>query len=295
LEHPEDPTKVLIGYERGLIVMWDLTEQKTVKVSTHTEIYFQTFTFNDLGSSPQHYLYSQQLEDLSWLRMPVDKDKGDSLYFVSGHNDGSYVIWDVNKAEKPFKDATTPYGPYPCKKISKLQLFQEERGEPGGFLMVFAGGMPRAAYGDHYTVTVLRDGPDANGNAEGTHGRPWMNSGQRSKFTFRFFVSGDEGGSPHVVFDLSSRVIDFAVIPGEEEEGSTPAALVILAEEEMVVVDLGREGWPVFHPHPYLNCLHPSALTAFHHVSAPSQEVYDALRRIGREAWEADKISTNVS
>jgi len=113
---------------------------------------------------------------------------------------------------------------------------------------------------------------------------------------------GDDTGSPHVVFDLSSRVIDFAVIPSSDQEDDKesgfweqPSALVILAEEEMVVVDLTREDWPIFHPQPYLNCLHPSALTCFHHVAGPSNEVYEALKRIGRESWEADKISSNVS
>ena len=285
LEHPQDTAKLMIGYERGLIVMWDLTEQRTVK----------------------HYLYSQQLEDLSWLRMPLDK--GDSLYFVSGHNDGSYVIWDVNKPDKPFKEATTPYGPYPCKKISRLQVYQEESGEPDGFLMIFAGGMPRAAYGDHYTLTVMKDGPQANGSGEGETFCNFIitlyNSSHIPKKNYsRLQFSGDESGSPHVVYDLSSRIIDFAVIPSVEDEAnekkesgfwSQPSAVVILAEEEMVVVDLRREDWPIFHPQPYLNCLHPSALTCFHHVSCPTQEVYDALKQIGRETCETEKISPNVS
>ena len=39
----------------------------------------------------------------------------------------------------------------------------------------------------------------------------------------------------HVVFELSSKVVDFAVIENDNE----PDTLVILSEEEIVFVDLG--------------------------------------------------------
>jgi len=42
--------------------------------------------------------------------------------------------------------------------------------------MVFCGGMPRASYGERHTVTVIQD-------------------------------------TKHVVFDLSSKVVDFVVLP----------------------------------------------------------------------------------
>lgn len=58
---------------------------------------------------------------------------------VSAHGDGSYMINGK---------ATTPYGPYPCKRISKIRM--------QGDLVIFAGGMPRT-YGDHNTVSVMKE------------------------------------------------------------------------------------------------------------------------------------------
>lgn len=91
--------------------------------------------------------------------------------------------------------------------------------------------------------------------------------------------------SPHVAFDLTSKVIDFVLIPNLTENGSVddgpPAALVILAEEELVAIDLESESWPLFYPHPYLNAIHPSAVTCFHHVDNVSDQVLSALNRIG--------------
>ena len=51
-----------------------------------------------------------------------------------------------------------------------------------------------------------------------------------------------KGEEKHSVFDLTSKVIDFSVIT---EENGDPTTLVILAEEELVLVDLTTETWPV--------------------------------------------------
>ena len=51
-----------------------------------------------------------------------------------------------------------------------------------------------------------------------------------------------KGEEKHSVFDLTSKVIDFSVIT---EESGDPTTLVILAEEELVLVDLTTETWPV--------------------------------------------------
>jgi len=51
--------------------------------------------------------------------------------FTTSHNDGSYIIWNVNPVEadgqapdaaavKSDPSATTPYGPFPCKAINKI-------------------------------------------------------------------------------------------------------------------------------------------------------------------------------
>lgn len=45
--------------------------------------------------------------------------------FVTAHNDGSYIIWTLNgesdgEADKKDPVITSPYGPFPCKALSKV-------------------------------------------------------------------------------------------------------------------------------------------------------------------------------
>ena len=72
------------------------------------------------------------------------------------------------------------------------------------FSLYNSGGMPRSSYGDRHTVTAM---------------------------------AGEED---HVVFDFSSRVVDF--FPVSDPEDGHPTALIVLAEEEIVAIDLHVEG-----------------------------------------------------
>lgn len=88
--HPSDPEQMLIGYNRGLIVLWDGTKAQATKT----------------------YVHDQQIEALCWHR------SGDR--FVSAHNDGSYVIWNTMDSNKPDQAPKVPYGPFPCKPITSI-------------------------------------------------------------------------------------------------------------------------------------------------------------------------------
>ena len=96
---------------------------------------------------------------------------------------------------EPLEPPNTPYGPYPCKAITKIFFNQDT---DGNTWTVFSGGMPRASYGDKFTVTVMK------------------------------------GEEKHSVLDLTSKISDFVMI----EDSAGPNTLVILAEEEMAAVDL---------------------------------------------------------
>ena len=185
LEHEADMNKILIGYTRGLIVLWDKGTQTAIR----------------------NFVCQQQLESLSWL--------GENK-FVSSHNDGSYIVWDVNTGSQE-EPPNTPYGPYPCKSI--IKFYGNGKGEDEW--KIFSGGMPRASYGDKYTVTVMKNDDD------------------------------------HVVMDLTSKIVDFHVV--ETEEG-IPDSLIILSEEEIVALDLKVAGWPHYEV-PYLHSVHASAIT----------------------------------
>ncbi|XP_014111397.1 PREDICTED: lethal(2) giant larvae protein homolog 2 isoform X3 [Pseudopodoces humilis] len=213
-EHPKNPSQILIGYSRGLIVLWDLQNNK----ATH------------------HFLGSQQLENLYWQR--------DGSKFISCHSDGSYTQWPVSsdsRQSEPLEN-TVPYGPFPCKAISKIYWQTTKNGLP---YIIFQGGMPRASYGDRHSISVIH-------------------------------------GSQQTAFDFTSRVIDFFIIFSSDPaaEFEDPAALVVLAEEELVVIDLKSAGWPAVHP-PYLASLHCSAITCSHHVSNIPLKLWERIISAG--------------
>jgi len=211
INQPGEPNRVLIGYARGLIAVWDRAAGATVSA----------------------YGASQQLESVAW--------RGEGSQFISAHNDGSYVIWSADQggSREPLEPPNTPYGPYPCKAITKIAWANNN----GDSWTVFSGGMPRASYGDKYTVTVMK------------------------------------GEDKHIVFDVTSKVVDFLLIPKADAtcDGGDPAALIILAEEELVTVDLGTDAWPVVGA-PSLNAIHASAVTCLAHVDSPAPEVLASLR-----------------
>ena len=142
----------------------------------------------------------------------------------------------------------TPYGPYPCKAITKIFYNQDA---DGNTWTVFSGGMPRASYGDKFTVTVMK------------------------------------GEEKHSVFDLTSKISDFIMI---EDSAGTPNTLVILAEEELAAVDLQTDVWPSTHVLPYLNPIHASSITCVHFASQVKSEIFAKIRsdlgpKISSKPW----------
>uniref|UniRef100_A0A8C2CD48 LLGL scribble cell polarity complex component 2 n=1 Tax=Cyprinus carpio TaxID=7962 RepID=A0A8C2CD48_CYPCA len=204
-ENPLNPRQVLIGYSRGLMVLWDLDRQRPI----------------------QHFLGTQQLESVWWME--------DGVNILSSHSDGSYCQWTVT-GEDPQTEPENqemPYGAFPCKAISKIIQVPSKQGPP---FLIFSGGMPRASYGDRHCISVIHS-------------------------------------KTHEALDFTSRIIDFFVI-------REPSALVVLVEEELVVVDLQSEGWPVIQT-PYLVPLHCSAITCSHHVSSIPLKLWERVQAAG--------------
>lgn len=122
-EHPEDANKILIGYKKGLVVLWN-HERCSVQAA---------FT---VQSSDQ----SQEVESVSW--------HSDGTKFISAHSDGSLTKWTVEGSPEIPK-AVTPLGPFPCKAITKVEWSSTS--------VFFSGGMPRASYGDRHCVSLIQD------------------------------------------------------------------------------------------------------------------------------------------
>ncbi|XP_048408451.2 lethal(2) giant larvae protein homolog 1 isoform X1 [Stegostoma tigrinum] len=124
-EHPADPDKILIGYSRGLVILWGQATRSVENL----------------------FLGNQQLESISWERS--------SRTFVSSHSDGGYMVWPIDGSKCKTQPLTTsvPYGPFPCKAINKILWRTSETGSP---FVIFSGGMPRASYGDRHCITIMQ-------------------------------------------------------------------------------------------------------------------------------------------
>ena len=123
-EHPLDATQILIGYRKGLIVLWN---QEDIKIESY-------------------YVAKQYVESVYW---GIDY-KG----FISAQENGSLCLWGL--PEEPDADEcgvmlgqSTPFGPFPCKSILKVEWYDP--------IIVFSGGLPRASYSDKHCISILED------------------------------------------------------------------------------------------------------------------------------------------
>lgn len=216
---PNQPHQLLIAYNRGLTVLYDLDTNDVVRSYV----------------SPGH-----------GMSVGIDMG-GNGKTFTWYHADGSFATWSVDSSDEPENQKYVPYGPDPCKAIDRL--IRGFRGDDE--LIVFSGGMPRSAYGDHHCVSIhCKDGTK-------------------------------------VAFDFTSKVIDFLVtFESSDELLDKPQAevLIVLLEEELVAYDLTQKTLPAVNS-PYLHSLHASAVTCNHLVSQVTAEVYDKIAQAGIQQY----------
>lgn len=216
---PNHPHQLLIAYNRGLSVLYDLEKCDVIRSYV----------------SPGHGMS---------VGIHVNADGETFTWF---HADGSYATWSVDSSDEPEDQKYVPYGPDPCKAVDRL--VRGFRGDDE--LVVFSGGMPRSAYGDHQCVSVhCKDGTK-------------------------------------VAFDFTSKVIDFFVtFESTDDLPEKPQAevLIVLLEEELVAYDLTQKTLPPVNA-PYLHSLHASAVTCNHLVSQVTADVYDKIAQAGIQQY----------
>ncbi|XP_075678481.1 LLGL domain-containing protein l(2)gl [Dermatophagoides pteronyssinus] len=225
-EQPGQDGKILIGYNRSLIVLWNY-QQKSLENYFHIE---------------------QHLEHLSW-----NNGNGGNDGFISCHNDGSYNVWSANQEQHDCKNFKLPYGPFPCKAIRKIFW----NSSPSGEYIIFNGGMPRASYGDKETVSIIHNIDNNNGE------------------------NSSSANERNIVLDFTSKIVDFLPIFSstenkDDDHSSKLEALVVLAVEELVVIDLQHQDWPQFKL-PYLSCLHSSPITYSQYYSNVNPDIFKQI------------------
>ncbi|XP_071289371.1 syntaxin-binding protein 5-like isoform X6 [Agelaius tricolor] len=114
-DSPRDEGKLLIGYENGTIVFWDLRSKRA-----------------DLRA-----YYDEAIHSVAWHH--------EGKQFMCSHSDGSLTLWNLKNPNRPFQ-TTIPHGkvqrdgkkPESCKPILKVEYKTCKNSEP---FVVFSGGL----------------------------------------------------------------------------------------------------------------------------------------------------------
>lgn len=130
--HPTESNLVLIGYNKGLLILWNL-EAKLAQGTFFTSC--------------------QCLESLSWY--------SDGSRFVTAHGDGSYYTWSKD-VEKQFNGPSHvfPFGESePGQQMTKIAVHDTENGEE---MLIFAGGLPKNTYASTNSVSIRQGEHEVN-------------------------------------------------------------------------------------------------------------------------------------
>ncbi|KAM4559479.1 syntaxin-binding protein 5-like isoform 10-T10 [Odontesthes bonariensis] len=127
-DSPKDEGKLLIGFEGGTIVQWDLRVKKT-----DFRIY-----------------YDEAIHSVSWHH--------EGKQFMCSHSDGSLTLWNLRNTSKPFQ-VTFPHGKIQkdgrkesCKPILKVEYKTLRSSEP---FVIFSGGLSYDKAGRRPTLTIM--------------------------------------------------------------------------------------------------------------------------------------------
>ncbi|XP_026195149.1 syntaxin-binding protein 5 isoform X2 [Anabas testudineus] len=218
-DNPMDEGKLLIGFECGVVVLWDLKSKK----------------------ADYRYNYDEAIHSVAWHH--------EGKQFVCSHSDGTLTTWNVRAPAKPAQ-IITPHGkqpkdgkkPEPCKPILKVEYKTTRAGDP---FMVLSGGLSYDTVGRRACLTVMH-------------------------------------GKSTAVLEMDYPIVDFLTLcetpyPNDYQEAY---AVVVLLEKDLVVIDLGQIGYPIFE-NPYPLGIHESPVTCCEYFADCPAELIPALYSIG--------------
>ncbi|GCB64763.1 hypothetical protein scyTo_0004661, partial [Scyliorhinus torazame] len=218
-DNPMDEGKLLIGFESGTLVLWDLKSKK----------------------GEYRYSYDEAIHSVAWHH--------EGKQFVCSHSDGSLTIWNVKSPIRP-AHIITPHGklpkdgkkPEPCKPILKVEYRTCKSGDP---FIIFSGGLSYDTVGRRPCLTVMH-------------------------------------GKSTAVLEMDYPIVDFLTLcetpyPSDFQE---PHAVVVLLEKDLVVVDLGQNGYPIFE-NPYPLDIHESPVTCCEYFADCPVDLIPALYSVG--------------
>ncbi|XP_046712460.1 syntaxin-binding protein 5 isoform X5 [Silurus meridionalis] len=128
-DNPMDEGKLLIGFECGIVVLWDLKSKK----------------------ADYRYSYDEAIHSVAWHH--------EGKQFVCSHSDGTLTTWNIRSPAKAAQ-IIIPHGkqpkdgkkPEPCKPILKVEYKTTRAGDP---FMILSGGLSYDTVGRRACLTVM--------------------------------------------------------------------------------------------------------------------------------------------
>ncbi|XP_043924785.1 syntaxin-binding protein 5 isoform X2 [Protopterus annectens] len=128
-DNPMDEGKLLIGFESGIVVLWDLKSKK----------------------ADYRYNYDEAIHSVAWHH--------EGKQFICSHSDGTLTMWNVRSPARPAQ-IITPHGkqpkdgkkPEPCKPILKVEYRTSRSGDP---FIILSGGLSYDTAGRRPCLTVM--------------------------------------------------------------------------------------------------------------------------------------------
>ncbi|XP_060739835.1 syntaxin-binding protein 5a isoform X4 [Tachysurus vachellii] len=128
-DNPMDEGKLIIGFESGIVVLWDLKSKK----------------------ADYRYTYDEAIHSVAWHH--------EGKQFICSHSDGTLTIWNIRSPAKPAQ-TITPHGkqpkdgkkPEPCKPILKVEYKTTRAGDP---FIILSGGLSYDTVGRRPCLTVM--------------------------------------------------------------------------------------------------------------------------------------------
>ncbi|XP_067273722.1 syntaxin-binding protein 5a isoform X2 [Pseudorasbora parva] len=128
-DNPMDEGKLIIGFESGIVVLWDLKSKR----------------------ADSRYTYDEAIHSVAWHH--------EGKQFICSHSDGTLTIWNIKSPARPIQ-TITPHGkqpkdgkkPEPCKPILKVEYKTTRAGDP---FMIFSGGLSYDTVGRRPCLTVM--------------------------------------------------------------------------------------------------------------------------------------------
>ncbi|XP_020024306.2 syntaxin-binding protein 5 isoform X5 [Castor canadensis] len=262
-DNPMDEGKLLIGFESGTVVLWDLKSKK----------------------ADYRYTYDEAIHSVAWHH--------EGKQFICSHSDGTLTIWNVRSPAKPVQ-TITPHGkqlkdgkkPEPCKPILKVE-FKTTRSGPDLATHCLksptretSGGEARKELIQHgHTVREEKDQQWEPDLREPfiilSGGLSYDTVGRRPCLTVMH-------GKSTAVLEMDYSIVDFLTLcetpyPNDFQE---PYAVVVLLEKDLVLIDLAQNGYPIFE-NPYPLSIHESPVTCCEYFADCPVDLIPALYSVG--------------